>query len=155
MDPMHPLLTMFQSSCCLKDLQKKCDVVSKCVKLFGFHLCCLAKQSTKGVQLLRPVQAWVSLQALQTFLLFPPLRNFENNHIINLLTPCKRFCPLPTVNTGQQKLRILLLCIYIYIILQKPLCVAPFMDRMIELSGVIKPETISNTLTSIANHSYL
>ena len=114
MDPMHPLLTMFQSSCCLKDLQKNCDVVSKCVKLFGFHLCCLAKQSTKGVQLLRPVQAWVSLQALQTFLLFPPLRNFENNHIINLLTPCKRFCPLPTVNTGQQKLRILLLCIYIY-----------------------------------------
>ena len=115
MDPMHPLLTMFQSSCCLKDLQKNCDVVSKCVKLFGFHLCCLAKHSTKGVQLLRPVQAWVSLQALQTFLLFPPLRNFENNHIINLLTPCKRFCPLPTVNTGQQKLRILLLCIYIYI----------------------------------------
>jgi hypothetical protein len=115
MDPMHPLLTMFQSSCCLKDLQKTCDVVSKCVKLFGFHLCCLAKQSTKGVQLLRPVQDWVSLQALQTFLLFPPLRNFENNHIINLLTPCKRFCPLPTVNTGQQKLRILLLCIYIYI----------------------------------------
>ena len=114
MDPMHPLLTMFQSSCCLKDLQKNCDVVSKCVKLFGFHLCCLAKHSTKGVQLLRPVQAWVSLQALQTFLLFPPLRNFENNHIINLLTPCKRFCPLPTVNTGQQKLRILLLCIYIY-----------------------------------------
>jgi hypothetical protein len=114
MDPMHPLLTMFQSSCCLKDLQKTCDVVSKCVKLFGFHLCCLAKQSTKGVQLLRPVQDWVSLQALQTFLLFPPLRNFENNHIINLLTPCKRFCPLPTVNTGQQKLRILLLCIYIY-----------------------------------------
>ena len=125
MDPMHPLLTMFQSSCCLKDLQKNLWCSVKMCQTLWLSSLLVGQTEHKGRSVATTsarLSFFASSADMPSLPTFAKLWKQSHYQLINTLQTF--LSPSYSKHRATEATHIITVCIYymyiyIYIILQK------------------------------------